>query len=97
MDCLGWLSELEGTLHGGQRESQTQATVTATSEADSSKSATAAVTINPSQGGQGLQIATSGLLQGQQNESYSAEFTATGGTQPYSWSVTSGSLPQASL
>ncbi len=74
-------------------QSQTQATVTATSQADSSKSATAAVTINPSQGGQGLQIATSGLPQGQQNESYSAEFTATGGTQPYSWSVTSGSLP----
>jgi hypothetical protein len=74
-------------------QSATQATVTATSQADSTKSASAAVTINPSQGGQPLQIATSGLPQGQQGEAYSAAFAATGGTQPYSWSLTGGSLP----
>lgn len=73
-------------------QSTTQATVTATSQADSSKSASATVTINP-QGGQSLQITTSGLPQGQQGEAYSAAFAATGGTQPYSWSVTGGSLP----
>ena len=72
-------------------QSTTQATVTATSQADSTKSAITSVTINPA-GGQSLQITTSGLPLGQQGESYSAAFTATGGTQPYSWSIT-GSLP----
>ena len=74
-------------------QSQTQATVTATSQADSTKSASAAVTITPSQGGTGPQITTTGLPQGQQGEPYNAVFTATGGTQPYSWSLTGGSLP----
>ena len=72
-------------------QSTAQATVTATSQADSTKSATAAVTINPAQQG-ALQIMTSGLPQGQQGQPYSAAFSATGGTQPYSWTVT-GSLP----
>jgi len=74
-------------------QSTTQATVTATSQADPTKSASAAVTINTSQGGGSLQISTSGLPQGQQGETYSAAFAASGGTQPYSWSVTAGSLP----
>lgn len=73
-------------------QSTTQATVTATSQADSSKSAATAVTVNPGQQGQSLQIATGGLPQGLQGQPYSAAFTATGGTQPYSWSV-AGSLP----
>ncbi len=73
-------------------QSTTQATVTATSQADPTKSAGSAVTIKP-QGGQSLQITTSGLPQGQQGEAYSAAFAATGGTQPYSWSVTGGTLP----
>ena len=73
-------------------QSQTQATVTATSQADSTKSASASVTVNP-QGGGSLQITTSGLPQGQQGQAYSAAFAATGGTQPYSWSVSGGSLP----
>jgi hypothetical protein len=68
------------------------ATVTATSQADPTQSASAAVTINPAQG-QSLQITTSSLPQGQQGEPYSAGFTATGGTQPYSWSITGGKLP----
>ena len=72
-------------------QSTTQATVTATSQADSTKSATTSVTINPA-GGQSLQITTGGLPQGQQGETYSADFSATGGTQPYSWTVT-GTLP----
>lgn len=72
--------------------STTTATVTATSQADPSQSASAAITINPAQG-QSLQITTGGLSQGQQGEFYSAAFSATGGTQPYSWSVSAGSLP----
>ena len=70
----------------------TQATVTATSQADSTKSASSAVTISLSQG-QSLQITTPGLPQGQQGESYTAGFAASGGTPPYSWTISSGTLP----
>jgi hypothetical protein len=71
--------------------SQTNATVTATSVADTTKSASAAVTINPV--GQTLQITTAGLPQGQQGNVYSEVFSATGGTSPYSWSVSAGTAP----
>jgi putative Ig domain-containing protein len=40
-----------------------------------------------------LQITTGGLPSGQVQASYSATLAATGGTQPYSWSVVAGSLP----
>lgn len=72
-------------------QSTTQATVTATSQADTTKSASTAITINPA-GGQSLQITTGGLPQGQQGQTYSADFSASGGTQPYSW-ISSGTLP----
>jgi Putative Ig domain len=71
--------------------SETNATVTATSVADTSKSASAAVTINPV--GQTLQITTSALPQGQQGNVYSEDFSATGGTSPYSWSISAGTPP----
>jgi len=73
--------------------STTSATVTATSQADSSQYATAAVTINPSQQSS-LQIATLSLPIAQQGQPYFASFSATGGTQPYTWSMAGGSLPQ---
>jgi len=82
-----------GAYNAPTVQSATQATVTATSQADPTKSASAAVTINPAQGGGSLQITTPGLPQGQQGETYSAAFAASGGTQPYNWTVTSGSLP----
>jgi hypothetical protein len=67
-------------------------TVTATSEADTTKSASAAVTVDPvSQ--QALKITTGGLPQGQQGSGYSEVFTATGGTTPYSWSISAGTPP----
>lgn len=72
-------------------QSTTHATVTATSQADSTKSATTSITINTAQQGS-LQITTSGLPQGQQGQPYSAAFSASGGTQPYSWNIT-GTLP----
>ncbi len=40
-----------------------------------------------------LVIATTGLPGGIMGESYSATLAATGGIAPYSWSITSGSLP----
>ncbi|MFY9646340.1 MAG: putative Ig domain-containing protein, partial [Terriglobales bacterium] len=62
--------------------SPTNVTVTAVSNADPSKSATAAVTIDP-QNVQALQITNGSLPQGQQGELYNADFTATGGKTPY--------------
>ena len=73
-------------------QSSTSATVTATSEADASVSGSASITINPGQS-QSLQITTSGLTPGQQGEPYTAAFAASGGTQPYNWTVSSGALP----
>jgi Putative Ig domain len=40
-----------------------------------------------------LQVSTASLANGQVGAAYSAAVTATGGTTPYSWSVSSGSLP----
>jgi hypothetical protein len=40
-----------------------------------------------------LRISTTSLPAGTQNTAYSASMAATGGTAPYSWSVTSGALP----
>ena len=42
---------------------------------------------------QSLKITTGGLPQGQQGETYSEAFTATGGTTPYSWSISAGTPP----
>jgi len=71
---------------------QTNAVVTATSSADSTKSATAAVTLEPVNN-QSLKITTGSLPQGQQGDTYSEVFSATGGTTPYSWSITAGTTP----
>lgn len=72
---------------------QTDVVVTATSVADSSKSASASITVDPTNQ-QPLQITTSATLpQGQQGNTYSDAFAASGGTTPYSWSVSAGTPP----
>jgi hypothetical protein len=72
--------------------SQTNVVVTATSSADTTKSASAAVTVDPVNN-KGPQITTGSLPQGQQGNSYSEVFSATGGTTPYSWSISAGTPP----
>jgi Putative Ig domain len=72
--------------------SATNVTVTATSQADTKKSASAAVTVDPVNQ-QPLKIATGGLPQGQQGNAYNEVFSATGGTTPYSWSISAGTPP----
>src|ERR1700693_3527491 len=72
--------------------SQTSVVVKATSSADSSKSASTAVTINPASN-QGLTITTGNLPQGQLGNTYSEVFSATGGTTPYSWKISAGAPP----
>jgi len=63
-------------------------TVTATSIADATKSATASVTVPavPS-------ITTSSLPSGTVGVAYSATLAGTGGISPYTWGVVSGTLP----
>lgn len=43
--------------------------------------------------GSGLAVATATLASGTTGQAYSAALTATGGTAPYSWSVSAGALP----
>ncbi|HEV2245377.1 MAG TPA: Ig domain-containing protein, partial [Terriglobia bacterium] len=47
------------------------------------------ITVNPP----ALTITTTSLTNGTQNTAYSATLAATGGTTPYTWSITAGSLP----
>src|SRR5450631_219916 len=70
----------------------TNVVVKATSNADSSKSASAAVTVNPVNN-QALKITTGNLPQSHQGDAYSEVFNATGGTTPYSWSISAGTPP----
>jgi hypothetical protein len=72
--------------------SNTNATVTATSTADSSKSASATLTITAPTV-TALDITTTGLTDVTAGVTYSANLKVTGGTNPYSWSKTSGTLP----
>jgi putative Ig domain-containing protein len=67
----------------------TAATVTATSTADSTKSGTASVTITPPP----LVVTTTSLSGATTGTAYSSTVTASGGTLPYSWALTSGSVP----
>jgi hypothetical protein len=75
--------------------SQTNVVVTATSNADTTKWATATIAANManSDQAQALQITTGTLPQGQTGSSYSETFTATAGTTPYSWSISAGISP----
>jgi Putative Ig domain len=72
--------------------SPTTATITTISKADSTKSASASITVTPA-GSQALQITTASLPQGAQGNPYSVSFAATGGTLPYNWSISAGTAP----
>jgi hypothetical protein len=67
--------------------------VTATSKADSTKQGVATVVVEPANK-QGLAIINSNLPDGRTGNAYDAAFAATGGTQPYSWTVSHGKIPQ---
>src|ERR1700674_1416816 len=74
---------------------QTNLVVKATSNADSSKSSNAAITVDPVNQ-QGLKITSGNLPQGQQGDTYSEVFSATGGTTAYLWSISAGTPPAGS-
>ena len=65
-------------------------TVTATSVADKSKSASAAVTVSTTPP---LSIVTTSLPAATQNVAYNQQLGAAGGTLPYTWILSAGSLP----
>jgi hypothetical protein len=69
----------------------TNGVVTATSLADNTKQGNAAVTVDKANGN-GLTITTNSLPDGQMGNMYNEVFAATGGKQPYSWSI-SGNVP----
>ncbi len=75
----------------------TQATtvnLTVTSVADSSKSASAVITVRPAAAGPvPLAVTTDSLATAITGVPYGATFSATGGTSPYTWTLSSGQLP----
>src|SRR5271154_353328 len=64
------------------------ATITATSVADTTKSATTQITVNPLP-----QITTLNLAGGNLGTPYSQTVSETGGTQPFTWAIAGGGLP----
>jgi hypothetical protein len=72
--------------------STTTTTVTATSVADPTKSATAYVTVTPPPPPP-VSVTTTSLSSATAGTSYSNNLSATGGTTPYTWTLSSGSLP----
>jgi hypothetical protein len=81
-----------GLYHAPSVSSNTAATVTATSVAQPTSSGASQVTVTPP-GAPSLSITTSGLSSATSGIPYSYLFAATGGKAPYSWSISSGSLP----
>ena len=71
--------------------SSTKVTVSATSVADSTAVATSQITVTPLVK---LSISVHTMPTGTTGISYSTTLAATGGTAPYSWQITGGSLPQ---
>jgi hypothetical protein len=68
-------------------------TVKATDSGSPAKTATASLSLAVTAASATLQITSSTLANGLTGTVYQASFSATGGTTPYSWSVSSGSLP----
>ena len=74
-------------------DSGAQFSVVVSNSAGSTSSRVAILTVNPDPPVAPLQITTSSLPGSQVGTSYQALVAATGGTQPYTWSIVSGSFP----
>ena len=68
-------------------------TVTATDSSVPTKTATASLSITVAAGTTPVQVTTSSLPSGQVSVAYSSSLAGSGGVSPYSWSISSGSLP----
>ncbi len=71
---------------------KTNATVTATSVADTNASSVASLTVT-AVAAPALSITTSSLAGATAGTAYSSSLAATGGTAPYTWTISSGGLP----
>jgi hypothetical protein len=67
--------------------------VTATSQADPAKSAVAVATVKPAVAPGHLAIVTATIPGATQGSAYTTQLDASGGQTPYSWNMSSGSLP----
>jgi hypothetical protein len=67
--------------------------VEVTDSSSPAQTATQALSTTIAAGTAQLAIATQSLSNGAQGSAYSATLSATGGTSPYSWSISSGALP----
>ncbi len=88
------LTSATGTISG--KPSQAGAFSFAVKVQDSSsplQTASAPLTLNVSAASTSLQITTTSLASGQVQSAYQASLAASGGTAPYSWSVTAGAFP----
>jgi hypothetical protein len=85
------LTSSTGTISGTPTQSGTS-TFTVGVEDASSPIATARAPMTISIGSS-LQVSTGNLPSGTVRQSYSADLSATGGTAPYKWSISSGQLP----
>jgi hypothetical protein len=86
------LNASSGAITGTPSASGTSSfTVTATDSSSPPKTATASLSITVSP--PGFSITTTSLPAGTVGSSYSATLAATSGTTPYTWALTSGSLP----
>ena len=70
----------------------TNVSVTATSKVDLNTKGGASVVVQEPTG-EALSITTASLPDGQTGDSYDAGFSASGGTPPYSWTVSQGNIP----
>src|SRR5581483_191166 len=68
-------------------------TVTAMSIADPTKTASAVVTVTSGGGNGNPSITTTSVPDATSGSAYSSTLAATGGTTPFTWSISSGSLP----
>ena len=95
--AVTWAASL-GTINSNgvytapQVNSATNASISATSKADSKQQGVASIVIEPANN-QPLSITTSNLPDGHTGNSYGASFAAVGGTQPYTWTVAKGNVP----
>jgi hypothetical protein len=90
--ATGGFVDTNGSFTAPAVTAKTNFVVTATSIADSSKSANISVAVTPVSV-QTLKVSPGNLSQGEEGSAYGAALSATGGTSPYSWSLASGALP----
>ena len=88
------LNSATGTIAGTPSAAgQTAFTVQVADSSSPAQTASKGLSIAIASGGSAVQVSTSSLAGGQVNTTYSASLAASGGTTPYNWSITSGSLP----